>query len=452
MYGKHSATLEQTITSKNWLQTDQLTRRQVRALLRAIAGVAILLRVSAAILMGNRVQELPGIHDQISYDRLAQNVVAGRGFSFDVDGWPATRAGEPTAHWSYLMTLYLAGVYSLAGHHPLVARLIQAVISGILMPVLTFDLSRRLTGKQTVGLIAAAISAVYIYFFYYGAALMTETYFIIAILAVFDTALALGPSRRSTVWQWAGFGALMGTAVLLRQTFLPVIPFLLLGIAWVQRRELNIRHPLITLAVIGLMILPWTLRNALAFGEFLLLNSNSGFAFFWANHPIHGTNFISILGPEHPSYHELIPKELLHLNEAALDKALLRLWLQFVTEDPMRYLLLSISRIKDYFLFWPRRDSSLLSNICRVGSFGVFLPVMIYGLARSFKHLRTGGERHIIYSYGLLYTYILIYTGIHLASWAYVRYRLPVDAVLVIFAAIGVHDLCRCPNLMLSKD
>jgi len=33
------------------------------------------------------------------------------------------------------------------------------------------------------------------------------------------------------------------------------------------------------------------------------------------------------------------------------------------------------------------------------------------------------------------------YTAVHLASWANVRYRLPVDAVLLIFAAAGIADL-----------
>jgi hypothetical protein len=54
---------------------------------RVLAGIlvlAVVLRVGAALYMGDRVQDLPGIYDQISYDRLAQNVVAGRGFSFDV--------------------------------------------------------------------------------------------------------------------------------------------------------------------------------------------------------------------------------------------------------------------------------------------------------------------------------------------------------------------------------
>src|SRR5512136_749342 len=126
-----------------------------RGWLWLIMIVAVVLRVGAALYMGDRVYDMPGIFDQISYDKLAQNVVAGHGFSFDEDWWPATRAGEPTAHWSFPMTLYLAAIYKLFGYHPLIARLIQAVAAGILMPLLTFRLAAKVGGRG-VALLAAA--------------------------------------------------------------------------------------------------------------------------------------------------------------------------------------------------------------------------------------------------------------------------------------------------------
>ena len=43
----------------------------------------------------------------------------------------------------------------------------------------------------------------------------------------------------------------------------------------------------------------------------------------------------------------------------------------------------------------------------------------------------------------LLLGFAGIYTIIHLLSWALVRYRLPVDAILVIFAGAGVVEISR---------
>jgi hypothetical protein len=284
---------------------------------------------------------------------------------------------------------------------------------------------------------------VYIYFFYYAAALMTEPFFFLSILGTLNIAVQL--AERPTWKLWVGLGLVMGCAVLLRQTFLLFVPFLLLWIIWAGRGKFRFVYVLVPVVVLALMILPWTVRNYLVFDQFVLLNTNAGYVFFWANHPIHGTNFVSILGSEYPSYYELIPPDLLSLDEAALEKALLREGLQFVIDDPVRYILLSVSRVKDYFLFWPKAESSLLSNISRVGSFGLFLPFMLYGLLLSFKSIwpQRRGLAGDIKSAGivLLYAFIVVYTGVHLLSWAYVRYRLPVDTVLVIFAALGIYDL-----------
>ena len=257
-----------------------------------IIAVAVILRLGAALLMGDQVEVLPGIYDQVSYDALAHSLLAGQGFTFPTDWWPLTGAGEPTAHWSYLYTLYLAGVCTLFGPHPLIARLIQAIVGGILGPWLVYRIGRRVFGL-TAGL------------------------------------------------------------------------------------------------VIAILILPWTVRNYRAFDRFVLLNTNAGFAFYWANHPIYGTNFTSLLPAGGPSYQDLIPAELRDLDEAALDQALLRRGIGFVLDDPGRYALLSLSRVKPYFKFWPSPASSLTSNVSRVLSFGLYLPFMIYGLVLSVKDRRS---------------------------------------------------------------
>ena len=195
---------------------------------------------------------------------------------------------------------------------------------------------------------------------------------------------------------------------------------------------------------IFVLIIPWTIRNYRAFGTFVLLNTNAGFAFFWGNHPIYGTNFIPLLPSSGPnSYYELIPKELLSLNEALLDKALLAKGIQFVVDDPSRFFWLSLSRIRVFFEFWPSSTSGMLSNISRVGSFGVSLPFTIYGLWLSVTGVwksKSISERAAIV---LLILFVSIYSIIHLLSWALVRYRLPVDAILLFFAAVGVGNLMK---------
>ncbi|MGQ9768881.1 MAG: ArnT family glycosyltransferase, partial [Anaerolineae bacterium] len=388
--------------------------------------VAVALRLAAAAALGDRVEVLPGTYDQVSYHTLALRVLEGHGFTFSTDWWPLTRAGEPTAHWSFLYTLYLAGVYAVAGAHPLIARLLQALVAGVLGPWLAWRLGRRVAG-EAVGLAAAGITAAYIYFIYYSAALMTETFFILAVLWALDRAMAL--AERPTLRTALQLGLTLGLATLLRQLILAFVPFLLLWLVWQWHGRVRWGMLLAPLVVIGLLILPWTVRNYRAFGHFVLLNTNAGYAFFWANHPIYGSDFPGLLPADGPSYQDLIPAELRHLDEAALDQALLRQGVRFVLDDPGRYLLLSLSKTREYFKFWPSAGSGLISNVSRVSSFGLFLPFMLYGLVRAARHWRR---------WSLLYLFVAIYTLIHLLSWTLIRYRLPVDAVLLVFAGVAV--------------
>jgi 4-amino-4-deoxy-L-arabinose transferase-like glycosyltransferase len=422
--------------------------------------VAVLLRLISAVLQGDQIEALPGIQDQFSYDALAQRVLAGHGFTFGVDWWPATRADEPTAHWSFLYTAYLTAVYAVFGVHPLAARLIQACAAGIVYPWLTWRLGRRLLGSQ-IGLIGAALTAVYGYFVYYAGALMTETFYIAAVLWALDLATVLTTPRnlRSAKMQaglWLLLGLALSLAVLLRQLVLIFVPVLFAWLIWVFARQRRdgpgdggsfwrpdrrlVAGALLSGFVLVASIAPWTIRNYEAFGRFVLLNTNSGYAFFWANHPIHGTDFVPIFPSQ--VYHDLIPQELRPLDEAALDSALMSRGVQFVLDDPVRYALLSLSRIKTYFEFWPSAESSEPSNVARVLSFGLYGPLMLAGTMVWFVQTRkrkvsSWRWRHVT----LLYLFGAVYTLIHLLSWALVRYRLPLDAVMMPIAALAVLQL-----------
>jgi 4-amino-4-deoxy-L-arabinose transferase-like glycosyltransferase len=442
--------------SKQQIRDSSRLLFMLRKPLLTIIVISVLLRVAAALYLGNTVQDNPGIFDQISYHNLALRVVAGHGFSFAHNWWPATAAGAPTAHWSFLYTLYLAAVYALFGPHPVVARLIQAVAVGVLMPWLLYRIGCRLLPGQptrqpggawlpgsvqgkSLGLAAAAITAVYIYFVYYAAALITESFYIVALLWTFDLSLQISQAARERSRQWLLLGLALAIAVLLRQLVLLVIPFLLLWLWWVARpRPARLLLPLL---VVCLAILPWTIRNYLAFDQFVLLNTNAGFAFYWGNHAIHGSRFVPILTPEMGSYYSLIPTELLHLDEAALDRALLERALASIAADPGRFLLLSLSRIPHYFVFWPSPASGTISNLSRVGSFGLFLPFMLYGLFLSWRYASGSLLARSRSPFFLLYLFVAVYTAIHVFTWTLIRYRLPVDAVLLLFAGLALLEL-----------
>ena len=424
-------------------------------MLYLILLLSVLLRVLAAIYLGNTVVALPGTFDQVSYHALALRVLGGHGFSFGEAWWPMTAANEPTAHWSFLYTFYLTAVYRTLGTNPLAARLIQAIAVGVLQPLLAFHLARQLFRKdgspsrlsEWVPLAAAGITAVYIYFIYYSAALMTEPFFIIGLMGALLLTIRLEHAEAgSRTWKTAlALGITLGLTVLLRQLILLIVPFLFLWIlaSNLKRRSLRpaVAAVFISTAILIVSIVPFTLYNYARFDRFVLLNTNAGYVVYWANHPVYGDRFLDA-NEMGDNYQELVPDELRGLDEAALDSELLKLGLGFIGDDPVRFIKLSLSRVPIYFKFWPESESGNLSNLSRVGSFGLFLPFMIYGLFRSLIMIVSRTDHRLATGrVVLLYGFMVTYAAIHILSWTQIRYRLPVDAVLVIFGALGLVEV-----------
>lgn len=406
---------------------DRKRKQSIMAIV-LILCCAVALRLAVAVYLGD---EVAIGRDEQSYSALAERVADGYGYSFDTPWYPFGKpAGEPTSHWSFLYTAYIAGIYAVFGSSPLIVRLIGALVGGILLPLMVYRLSRRaFPERPLVALLALACGAVYAYFVLFAAQLMTETFYIIFLLWSLECALTLQAHFSTGTKPGLGlilsFGLSLGLATLMRQAILPWIAILFLLLLWVGFRNGRFQQALIALTVSGLTlvacIIPFTIRNYLVYDDFLLLNANAGFAMYSAQHPFHGTEFQEYTAAP-------LPDDLdLSMSEAALDRELMRRGIQFILAEPGRYLLLSASRAVDYFVFWPMPQTSMLNNVGRVLSFGLFLPLMVAGLWLS---------RRNWHDLWLLYAFMAFYTCLHIFTWAMVRYRLPVDAVLLLFAAV----------------
>ena len=422
-------------------------RRDSRLHLVAILALAVLLRLGVALYLGDEVDAPELLTDQRSYHALGARLVSGHGFSFAENWYPFTQAEAPTSHWSFLYSILVSGVYAVTGAHPLAARLVQAVLGGLLLPWMVYRLSRTMFSDhaaengqmaETIALVAALIAATYPYFVLYAATLMTETFFIVVLLWTLERGLALANQLRNkpdlrSLWLFGlALGVGLGLATLLRQSILPWVPVLFLYLLWLGWRTRHLRVTIITLALAGLIlvafVLPWTLRNYLVYDDFLLLNSNAGYAMYSAQHPMHGTSFREFDAA-------LPPQGSWGRPEPELDRELMQKGIQFVLDDPGRYLLLSLSRIRAFFEFWPTPDTTLLHNIGRTGGFGLLLPFLLYGMILAVR--RPGFVKRS----ALLFLFAGFYTVLHLLTWAMVRYRLPVDAALIPLAALAVVDL-----------
>lgn len=427
----------------------------LRHVLIGILALSVLLRLIVAVYFGDMVDSPELLTDQRSYHALGGRLISGYGFSFDRNWYPFTLADSPTAHWSFLYSLLVAGTYAVSGAHPLAVRLLQGVVGGLLLPWLVYRLARTLlVGSlwqndrrgEIVALVAALLTAVNGYFVSYAATLMTETLFISALLWSLERSLALAGRLRArasthaehahhSLWPLGvALGMSLGLASLLRQSILPWVPVLFLYLLWLGRRSRQLRATLVALVLAGVILVacvaPFTVRNYLVYDDFLLLNSNAGYAMYSAQHPMHGTSFREFEAAP-------LPDGLWGLPEPEMDRILMRQGIQFVLDDPGRYLLLSLSRIRAFFEFWPTPDTTLLHNLGRTGSFGLLLPFLLYGLVLAFR------RPEFVRQNALLFLFAAFYTLMHILTWAMVRYRLPVDAALMPLAALALVELAQ---------
>ena len=415
---------------------------RARRILLGILVVSVALRVAVALYLGDVVDAPPLLTDQRSYHALGTRLTGGHGFSFDRPWYPFTPAETPTAHWSFLYSLYVAAVYAFLGVHPLAVRLLGAVLGGVLLPFVLYSWSRRLfPEREEVALVAAGCAAVYAYFVLYAATLMTETFYIVAVMWSLERAAAL--AEAPSLGRAGLLGLSLGMATLLRQSILPWVVVLFAWLLWVGWRSGRIRRAagglLAASLVVMALVLPFTIRNLVVYDEFLLLNSNAGYAMYSAQHPVHGTSFQEFTAAP-------LPEGLSWMNEAQLDRELMRQGLSFVLDDPGRYVLLSLSRVRDYFEFWPSPDTTLLHNLGRVGSFGLFLPLMLYGLWLAVQRAGLRASRQAWAQFAttplaLALLFVGLYSLLHILTWAMPRYRLPADAVALPFAALGLVHL-----------
>ncbi len=422
-----------------------------RHYLLLIVLVSVALRVMVALYLGNEIDAPPLLTDQRSYDALGTRLITGHGFSFDRGWYPFTEANTPTAHWSFLYSLWVAAIYSIFGSNPLAVRIVQAIVGGILLPLIVYSFSKtlfqsaafqpRLTERgfpiERLALLAAGISAIYFYFVLYAATVMTETFYLITVL--WSLLLTIRLAERPTLKRGLWLGLSLGLTTLLRQSILPWLIFAVLWLVLVAFRAKVLRRMVGALfaagVVMALLIAPFTIRNYLVYGQFLLLNSNAGYAMYSAQHPMQGTNFQEFTGAP-------MPTDMKGMNEAQMDRELMRRGIGFVTADPGRYILLSLSRIPDYFEFWPTADTSFINNVGRVGSFGLLLPFFIFGLILALRWAGPAAQHgwgfFLTSPLALLLLFILCYSLLHILTWAMPRYRLPVDAVALPFAALAL--------------
>lgn len=247
-------------------------RRRWLVSLGAIALVGLTARLIYALAVA---PDLPARGDTLLYHYLANGIADGDGYVRPFSEL-LTGAPQPTASYPPLYPLYLA-LFSLVGLDSLEAHRAVSCLLGTTAVVLIGLLGRRLAGER-VGLIAAALAAVYPQLVMVDGTVITEALYAPLVAAILLLAYRLldAPSRGRA----AALGAAIGLAVLTRSESLLLVALLALPaclLAVRARPRWRAAAPLaaVALAATALVLAPWAVRNLVVMDELVVLTGTA---------------------------------------------------------------------------------------------------------------------------------------------------------------------------------
>lgn len=368
----------------------------VRRALPGLLALALALRVGFGLMQ----EGLTAASDERNWDGVAR--------AFLVSG-----VLHPGTYWPPLYPLMLAGTYRVVGPHPGTVRLWQALL-GTITCMLLYGIGRRIGGAR-VGLVAAGLGAAYPLFVFFTGVLMAET--LLVFLTAAALLLALRFEAACSTARAAALGAVLGLGALCKPVVLAWVPLLLWG--WWRRCGLcagqRVARVAAVVGTMGLVIAPWTVRNALVTGFFVPISSNLGMNLMVGNEPgangryRNGVDYIAMFdrltGSGHP---------------VERDRRAVRVVLGWVAEAPARFTGLVFRKLA---WFWSPLAPDEPAHRNRVALFSSG-PLLVLGLLGTIR-LRGRPEARAVGSL------LLGLSLVHALFFAHTRFRLPIDAALM---------------------
>ncbi|NLP10358.1 glycosyltransferase family 39 protein [bacterium] len=378
----------------------------------ALVLVALVLRLAYVSTLPNQVL----YSDERDHLQLAASLAQGRGYELE--------AGRPTAVRPPGYPLFLAVWHRLGLQSLPALRMVQAVIGAAAVWLLYLLISNHFSNRLWA-LIALAMGAVYPYFIYLPGALLATTWFsFLLILSVFYLCRSQG-ERKPYAPAIAGLSA--GLAVLTVPTMLVLV---LMTILWLLRNQAPWRRIMIYSITVAVVLAPWLYRNATTLG---LINicSTGGYNFWLGNNPNSQIDLPCSVEP--PS--ALREKLRGAVSEHQTDRIYMFEALGYIGRDPSAFVGRTLNKAISFWRLDPSpvtqayiQQGALISWVGTLSFVGL-LALAILGawlLPVSAKPLRS-----------LWMLYCFAFTFVYALTIVKVRFRLPLDHLILAFSAYG---------------
>jgi 4-amino-4-deoxy-L-arabinose transferase-like glycosyltransferase len=371
--------------------------------------------------------------DAFRYDFTARALADGRGYIH--------LTGDPTAFWPPGYPLLLTTAYVLFGEQVIVAQLLNLALATATV-WLVYLMGRRLFDHRAALLGAGTVACFPSLIFYTGVTLSEITFTFLAMFALYLLVVDAQSGHTRDLRLVLGAGLVLGLAALTRGQAL-LLPLVLVPF-WLRSGVPRpvIGHKLVALALaMGLIVAPWTVRNAIELDAPVLIATNAGVDFWIGHHESAAGDFGALGGEQlvysHPEL-DAVAREVRANNDGfvkglafavthpAQELALpfeKLFWLYYNDEEGLRW---NEGHGGQEFLSGTARDGLLaLSNVY----YYAVLGLLALGVGRWFS-LREPGRV-------LLLSLVVYWTLIHLVFFGNPRFHAPVMPLIALLAALA---------------
>jgi len=365
---------------------------------------------------------------------IAYSLAEGKGFSS-----PFGRDTGPTAWLPPVYPLLIAGIYRIFGIETM--RSFFAATSMNILFSAAACVPIFYAGKRIAGAGEASAAA------WFWALLPNAVIFpfewiwdtsLTALLAATILWATIELAELARLRDWCAYGLLWGFALLTNPALGSVLPFLLGWAAWRGReRGANLRAPALAVACVVLSCVPWTVRNYRAFHRFIPLRSNLGVELYVGNNENYG--------PRPPVWPFNITREreifrFYREGESAFMQEEMRKALHFMAANPGIELRLTWDRIVAFWLGTPAPVSDFLSTddpLLRAVS--LCSALLLVGTVSGLALLFFTANKFVF----PLASFVLFFPLLYYLAHASLRFRHPLDPILVLLSAIACLPLVR---------
>ncbi len=322
------------------------------------------------------------------------------------------------------------------------ARLAQAILV-VIQCGLVAIIVRRLFGNTRAPLVAAWVTALYPFLLFYQGLLLSETLFNTLLLAGI-AALLWWRDRGLRIDASLAIACLCFAAATMTKATLTVLPPLLLaatawlaGAGWRRTAAILVAASCFYAACMS----PWVIRNAVVLHAFVPFTTGSAQNLYLGNNP---RNTDAGIAWDRDAEPELVARINALPDELARQRAYSKAALDYIAEHPATFVRMAGKKFLRLWNIIPNAAEfrTGLYSIISAASFGPVLALALLSALRWRRQWRLLAPIYLVIGY---------FTFVHVVTIASLRYRLPIEPLLIALAAEPLSALLDRARRILAR-